>query len=104
MTGPFEVVSGNQHCVAQGNCFHDGVGGYGNNEACEIVTTTAVKLHVVEFHTETNYDKLTVNGVQYHGKGISSGPDGVAVAAGQTITWRSDFSVSGHEGFKICTI
>ena len=55
-------------------------------------------LNVVSFNTETNYDKLTVEGTQYHG---TTGPQGVVVSAGIQITWSSDGSET-RAGFEIC--
>ena len=69
---------------------------YGNLQQCFITAHEAVTLSVVAFSTESWYDELIVNGVQYSG---TTGPDGVQVAAGSTITWRSH---STGAGFEIC--
>jgi hypothetical protein len=53
---------------------------------------------VTAFSTESGYDKLTVNGVEYSG---TTGPGYVQVAAYNAITWTSDFS-STYSGFEIC--
>jgi hypothetical protein len=68
------------------------------NQACTITAHEAVMLSVTAFSTESGYDRLTVNGVQYSG---TSGPNGVQVAAGSTITFTSDGSVTSS-GFEIC--
>ena len=48
-------------------------------------------------------DAIVVNGVSYSG---SSGPDGIAVAAGTVMTWTTrvstDTSTTGRAGFKLC--
>lgn len=51
-----------------------------------------------EFHTETNYDYVTINGQRFEG---TAGPNNVAVAAGSLFTWRSDGSVT-NSGWTIC--
>ena len=51
-----------------------------------------------EFHTEANYDYVTINGQRFQG---TTGPSNVAVAAGSSFTWRSDGSVA-NSGFTIC--
>jgi hypothetical protein len=50
------------------------------------------------FNTESRYDYLTVNSLDYSG---SYSPDGVAVAAGTYLYFYSDGSVSSS-GFSIC--
>jgi len=51
------------------------------------------------FNTEQGYDKLSLsNGMQYQG---TSGPDGVRVNFGDTMTWSSDDTWSS-DGFSIC--
>ena len=57
-----------------------------------------VQLSVAFFETEAGYDPLTVNGVAYSG---TSGPEGVSVTAGSTITFTSDSSLT-KKGFEIC--
>jgi hypothetical protein len=42
---------------------------YGNSESCAIVVGTDVSLMVQSFATESGYDLLSVNGVQYSGSG-----------------------------------
>ena len=72
---------------------------YGNDQQCNITVAAheQVTLSVVAFGT-SRWDPLIVNGVQYyHG----SGPDGVQVAAGASITFISD-SASYSQGFEIC--
>ena len=72
---------------------------YGNLQQCFITAHEAVTLSVVAFSTESRYDELIVNGVQYSG---TTGPEGVQVAAGSTITWTSD-DADFFSGFEICT-
>ena len=73
---------------------------YDNNGACTITVAAheQVTLSVTSFSTEAGYDFLTVAGVQYSG---TSGPAGVEVAAGATIAFTSDGSVTGS-GFEVC--
>eukprot|EP00928_Gymnodinium_smaydae_P032789 TRINITY_DN23662_c0_g1_i1.p1 TRINITY_DN23662_c0_g1~~TRINITY_DN23662_c0_g1_i1.p1 ORF type:complete len:836 (-),score=99.13 TRINITY_DN23662_c0_g1_i1:56-2563(-) len=70
---------------------------YGNNEFCKIdVGASTSPILVVDFNTESGYDKLTVNGVSYSG---GKSPQGVVPRG--TITWSSDSTVGG-QGWKIC--
>jgi hypothetical protein len=66
---------------------------YGNFRACTFTVHAAVTLSVAVFNVEPHptgscdYDAVTVNGNRYCG---TSGPDGVQVAAGATISFTSD--------------
>lgn len=60
---------------------------YSNNDACSFGVYSTVQLNVIHFSTEPNFDYLYVNQVGYSG---TNGPQGVRVAAGSTIYWRSD--------------
>ena len=73
---------------------------YDVNQQCNITVAASeqVTLSVVAFYTESGYDFLTVNDVQYD---HLSGPDGVQVAPGETITFISDGSKT-RSGFEIC--
>jgi hypothetical protein len=77
---------------------------YSNYESCTITVAAseAVTLSVEAFSVEAapfcGYDSLTVNGNMFCG---TSGPDGVQVAAGATIIFTSDDSVTST-GFEIC--
>jgi hypothetical protein len=77
---------------------------YNIYDACTITVAAheAVKLSVVafdlEYHYMCHYDSLTVNSIKYCG---TSGPDGVQVAAGATITFKSDFYQT-RSGFEVC--
>ena len=63
----------------------------------------------VEDDSVCDYDRVTVNGIDYcndnqvgGGTGLlTEGPEGVAVASAATITWTADSSVR-HTGFAIC--
>ena len=76
---------------------------YGPNEDCSITVTAheQVTLSVVAFSTYNSNDRLTVAGVQYSGTS-SSGPDGVQVAAGATITFTSNNAQTLSSGFEVC--
>ena len=51
------------------------------------------------FDTEAGYhDYVTIAGRRYSGR---TGPNGVAVSAGSSFTWRSDRSVT-NDGWIIC--
>ena len=73
---------------------------YGNSESCTIAVGADVSLVVQSFATESGYDELTVNGVQYSGSGV--GLNGLLVRAGDVINWRSDSAVTAA-GFSICS-
>jgi len=66
-----------------------------------VKATRNFELNTGQFHTERDYDKLTVNGVEYHGEGNNYGPSGVAMYTGNQMSWRSDGSVT-RDGFKVC--
>ena len=87
---------------SDGACVTDGEGNYGNYEACTVRAEAALTLQVVSFDVEAQiacgFDSLTVGGTKYCG---STGPDGVVMAAGDTMQWRSDGSVT-RDGFVIC--
>ena len=55
-------------------------------------------LSTSEFNTESCCDSITVGGTRYAG---TSGPSGVVMSAGDTMTWNSDGSVT-QTGFTIC--
>jgi hypothetical protein len=98
--GSFVVSSGYCTVDTNGACFRSPnyPSKYGSYERCTITAHEAVTLSVTAFDTESGYDVLTVNGVQYSG---TTGPGGVQVSAGSTITFTSD---GGYEysGFEIC--
>jgi hypothetical protein len=95
------VESGPCTLANSGTCFRSPnyPSNYGNNQNCTITTQEAVTLSVTAFSTEQTYDALTVNGVQYSG---TTGPGGVQVSAGSTITWATDSSAY-YSGFEICS-
>mmetsp|Transcript_81137 Transcript_81137/g.156732 ORF Transcript_81137/g.156732 Transcript_81137/m.156732 type:complete len:463 (+) Transcript_81137:2-1390(+) len=71
---------------------------YNNSQTCVLAVnvTAAAPLNVLHFQTERGYDKLTVNGREYHG---SWGPH--AVTPRGNILWSSDYSVT-RSGWKMC--
>lgn len=72
---------------------------YSISQSCVIQVTAALgTVSAIDFSTELNYDKLTVNSVQYHG---SVGPSNVQPTG--TITWTSDSSVNAR-GWKLCPV
>ena len=94
-----EVTAGSSFCQIDANgCATDGAGAHGNYEACTIRVGAAGTLTATQFDTETGYDYITIGGIRYEG---STGPTGVAVAAGSTFTWLSDGSVT-RAGWTIC--
>ena len=107
-TGPCEVgtcVSSTGPCKASGNCACSSnydescssySGTYNSNEECTVTISPSAVLTSSAFSTESGYDKLTVNGVQYSG---STGPNDVAASS---MSWSSDYSMV-HSGWKICT-
>ena len=98
--GLFEIASGACTVYNSARCFRSPSypSDYAINQQCTITAREQVTLSVVAFSTETGYDNLTVNGVQYSG---TSGPGGVQVVAGATITFTSDHS-GVYSGFEIC--
>merc|ERR1711965_1153725 len=96
------ITSGSAYCQLSnnGNCVTDGPGNHNNNERCTIATTQALTATTTYFSTESNYDWITIAGTRFSGTSTSSGPSNVAMASGQTMTWRSDGSVT-YGGFTI---
>jgi hypothetical protein len=97
----FSVSSGSCRTNSDGSCFYSPhyPGYYGNSQTCSITVGANTLLDPQAFNTESGYDWLTVNGVQYQG---TTGPTGVLVTAGSTISWRTDGSVT-RTGFAICS-
>jgi len=98
-------VSSTGPCKASGNCacssnYDDSCssysGTYNSNEECTVTFSPSAVLTISAFSTESGYDKLTVNGVQYSG---TAGPNDVAASS---MTWYSDYAVE-NSGWKICT-
>jgi hypothetical protein len=98
----FQVNEGPCTTTTDGTCFTSPgwPSTYGNSESCAIVVGADASLVVQWFSTESDYDVLTVNGVQYSGSGV--GLSGVVVHAGGVISWSSDVSVN-DAGFSICS-
>ena len=97
-------VSSTGPCKAYGNCAcssnYDASctsysSKYKNNEECTVTFSSSAVLASWAFSTESGYDSVTVNGVQYSG---STSPDGVVASS---MTWSSDGSVV-RDGWKIC--
>ena len=102
-TGLFAVTSGPCTVTSDASCFRSPnyPSNYENNQQC-IITVTAhaqVTLLVTAFSTESGYDNLIVDGVEYSGGG--SGLAGVQLEASATIIFTSDGSVTST-GFEIC--
>jgi hypothetical protein len=96
----FTVTSGLCTLASDGSCFRSPnyPSNYNNNQQCSITVAAPVTLSVTTFSTEGGNDLLTVNGQEYSG---TSGPDGVEVTTGTTITFTSDRS-GRRAGFEIC--
>ena len=93
------VLSGTLNCVLDANgCVTDGPQSYGHNERCTILVNVDGALTATSFDTERNYDKIGIGGSYYSG---TSGPQSVAVRAGSSITWSSDY-VGTRPGWVIC--
>jgi hypothetical protein len=69
-----------------------------NDEWCEFTVLRNASIYSHEFNTEGYFDNLTVSGVDYSG---TTGPNGVNVVAGESITWSTDGSIVG-QGFTVC--
>jgi len=71
---------------------------YGNNERCEITVTNPGPVNKEAFQTERGWDKLNVNGRNYHGNNAGFADSGEEV---RSMSWRSDGSVTSN-GWKFC--
>jgi hypothetical protein len=98
----FQAVIPSCTTTTDGKCFTSPnyPSNYGNSESCTIAVGADVSLVVQSFATESDYDVLTVDGVQYSGSGY--GLNGLVVRAGDVISWRSDYSIN-DAGFSICS-
>jgi len=76
------------------------LGAYEHSSSCSINVNKDAFLNVEDFWTESGYDYLTVNDVEYSG---TSGPQDIVVSAGDFIYFYSDSSFS-YSGFAICAI
>ena len=96
----FQVTSGSCTTHSNGRCFTSPnyPSFYSNYQTCNIAVVETGRLSVEAFSTENGYDFLTVNGQRYDG---TTGPNGVPVTGGSTITFSTDGSVT-RSGFSIC--
>ena len=94
------IVSGSSACELsqEGRCFTDGAGKYDNNERCTVRANGALFASATAFNTESYYDYVRIAGTTYSG---TNGPVNVPMAAGATLVWFSDYSVT-RAGFTIC--
>ena len=97
-TGPGIADWSGRCYVDSSGCVTDGGGNYGNDEQCTIRVLLSGTLTATQFDTENGFDWVTIGGTRYMG---TAGPVGVGVAAGSTLTWRSDHSVT-RAGWTIC--
>jgi hypothetical protein len=88
------------YIVDGGNCFTHSSGDaqYSNSEKARITITHGGWLSARSFHTEYDYDFLTIAGERYSG---NSGPAFKRVEEGEEIVWTSD-SLVVKDGFKVC--
>ena len=95
-TGPCKV-SGSCACTSNyDDACEQYSGEYAKNEVCDITVPAGSELSATHFDTENAYDKLTVNGNDYHDQ---TGPNGVVPTG--VIRWVSDGSVQ-KSGWKLC--
>ena len=90
--GPCTVIGA---CVRSPNHPFD----YGVSQSCTITPESPAVgwlLTATAFSTESGYDKLTVNGVEYSG---TTGPMGVELSG--AFTWSSD-GFSNRDGWEVC--
>ena len=82
--------------VTSGSCLLDGLdcvtspdfpSSHGVDEACSITVDAAGYLTATTFHTETDYDTVTVDGTVYSG---TIGPSNQQVSSGASVAWSSD--------------
>ena len=93
------MTAGTNECnIDQHGCATDGPGTYGAGERCTFQVNAAGTLTATQFQTERHHDNVTIGAHTFDG---AVGPSNVVVAAGSTIAWRSDHSVS-DVGFTIC--
>ena len=99
MSAGLEVTAGASFCQIDANgCATDGAGVHGNDEACTVRVNQAGFLNATEFDTETCCDYVTIGGTEFSGL---DGPHGVAVSAGSTFQWQSDYGTT-NAGWTIC--
>ena len=96
----FSIDSGD--CTACGECFHtpnylEGED-YDHSQDCTITPLSSGWLDVIDFHLESYFDDITVDGVEYDG---TIGPHGVAVSTSSSISFHSDISTA-YDGAHIC--
>ena len=96
--GYFTVVG---PCTVDGACVRSPnyPSNYGSSQSCTITPESPAVgwlLTATTFNTESGYDKLTVNGVQYSG---ATGPMGVVLSG--AFTWSSD-SYGTRSGWEVC--
>ena len=94
------VSTGSAHCqvTSGGSCVTDGTSSYGNYEACTVTANQPVTVSATSFSTESYFDRIQIGTSRFSG---STGPSNVAMAAGSTMTWYADGSVT-NQGFVIC--
>jgi len=71
---------------------------YGPNERCEFSLPPNSVVTIVDFATELNYDRLTINGRDYSGPGHAIVGKPFVV---ESLSWRTDESRS-ERGWKLC--
>ena len=93
-------MSGSSYCQLTngGTCVSDGVGNHANNERCTVRAIRSLYATATYFQTESCCDRITIGTSQYAG---TTGPANVQMAAGATMSWSSDGSVTSG-GFIIC--
>ena len=96
-SGPCTVIvdMNGAFCFRSGNYPYD----YNVDESCTFQVARSAVLSVRLFVTEENLDMLTVNG--QHSYSGTSGPDGLSVQAGESISWKADLT-NEFQGFEIC--
>jgi hypothetical protein len=74
---------------------------YDNDQACTVAISPATAVDVVAFETESGYDIITVNGVDYDDFSISGDGSGLDGKVTTGLDWVSDGSAT-RSGWKIC--
>ena len=87
--------------LAGSQCVGDGAGNHGSNERCTILVLRDSLLTAAHYEVEECCDYLTIAATVY--RGSSARPDGVAVAAGESVQWRSDHTLN-FGGFALCAM
>ena len=69
-------------------------GNHANMENCVVAATRPLYATATYFNTETYFDRITIGSTSYSGPTTTNGPANVQMAAGDTMSWYADGSVT----------